>query len=75
MDPQINQLDPQAETLQHLLREIESLRDRLALVETQQQRGRAHDVAPGASLALPLASFQTSRILDDWEPHDIEAVV
>ena len=59
MDPSVNAIDPQGEVIQHLLREIEGLRERLVHLE-------ARHGDPPSSVA--------SRA-SEWEPHDIEAVV
>ena len=70
MDGQMNAIDPQAEMMRQLLREIHTLRDRVAHLETRP---------PQPPAAAPVASFQTARSSsngggDEWEPYDIEAV-
>lgn len=71
MDSQMNAIDPQDEVMKHLLREIQALRERVVHLEARSP----HPAAPPPGLSL--ASFQTARggNVDEWEPHDIEAVV
>jgi serine O-acetyltransferase len=58
MDAQLNGLDPNADTIRGIIREMEILRERLALIDAER------------SGAPPPISTRDGR----WEPHDIEAV-
>ncbi len=75
MDSQMNAIDPQAEVMRQLLREIQALRERVVHLETRPAQHATP--APIPSSGLSSASFQTARGggADEWEPHDIEAVV
>jgi serine O-acetyltransferase len=74
MDETLNALDPQGEVIQRLLRELDDLRARLAVLERQH----GGDTAAGGGVNGPahegLPPFGALRP-GDWEPHDIEAVV
>jgi serine O-acetyltransferase len=78
-DETLNALDPQGEMIGRLLREIEDLRERLALLEAQHAEGPSAPSGGGhggaATTATNAAAAPASFRASDWEPHDIEAVV
>lgn len=76
MDGQLNDIDPQAEIIKQLLREIQGLRDRVSHLESRPDHSLAAPRPNPSVASAPVASFQTARTggADDWEPHDIEAV-